>query len=179
MERAAEEALRDLLGSDEKLLWTGRPRQGLFLRAADAFAIPFSLFWTGFAAGWMILAVQAKNGLWIVGIPLLMIGLYMMAGRFFVDSWQRARTWYGLTNQRVLILSLFARKNVKSLNLRSQSVITLSERDDGVGSITFGPVPPSWPYRGAHMPGMSAQPPRFDNIPQARTVFEQIRRLQA
>jgi hypothetical protein len=29
------------------------------------------------------------------------------------------------------------------------------------------------------MPGMSAQPPRFDNIPQARTVFEQIRRLQA
>jgi hypothetical protein len=150
MERAPDEALRDLLDDGEKLLWTGRPRQGFFLRAADGFAIPFS-----------------------------MIGVYMMVGRFFVDAWQRARTWYGLTSQRVLILSVFVRRNVKSLNLRALSAITLSERDDGVGSITFGPVPPSWPYRGAQMPGMSAQPPRFDNIPQARAVFDQIRSLQA
>jgi hypothetical protein len=179
MERAPDEALRDLLDDGEKLLWTGRPRQGFFLRAADGFAIPFSIFWTGFAVVWMVLAVKAKNGLFLVGVPLLLIGAYMMVGRFFVDAWQRARTWYGLTNQRVLILSVFVRRNVKSLNLRALSAITLSERDDGVGSITFGPVPPSWPYRGAQMPGMSAQPPRFDNIPQARAVFDQIRSLQA
>ena len=179
MERAPDEVLRGLLGDGERLLWTGRPRQGFFLRSADGFAIPFSLLWTGFAVGWMLLAVKASNGLWLVGIPLLLIGAYMMVGRFFVDAWQRARTWYGLTNQRVLILSLYVRRNIKSLNLRALSAITLSERDDGVGSITFGPVPPSWPYRGAHLPGMSPQPPRFDNIPRARAVFDEIRRLQA
>ncbi|HKF43220.1 MAG TPA: PH domain-containing protein [Thermoanaerobaculia bacterium] len=179
MERPDGEVLQELLGPDEKLLWTGRPRQGFFLRSADGFAIPFSLFWTGFAVLWVVLAGKSSNVLWIVGVPLLLIGVYMMVGRFFLDAWQRARTWYGLTNQRVLIVSLFARRNVKSLNLRALSAVTLSERGDGVGSITFGPVPPSWPYRGAHLPGMSPQPPRFDNIPQAREVFDQIRRLQA
>ena len=178
MERSAGEVLQELLGPDEKLLWTGRPRQGFFLRSADGFAIPFSLFWTGFAVLWMVLAVKASNVMWIVGVPLLLIGAYMMFGRYFLDIWQRARTWYGLTSQRVLIVSVFARRNVKSLNLRALSAVTLSERKDGVGSITFGPVPPSWPYRGAHLPGMSPQPARFDNIPGAREVFEQIRRLQ-
>lgn len=175
----AEQVLAELLGSGEKLLWTGRPRQGFFLRTADAFAIPFSIFWTGFAVLWMVLAVKANNGFSVVGVPLLAIGVYMMLGRFFVDSWQRARTWYGVTDQRVLIVSLFARRNVKSLNLRALSAVTLSERPDGIGSITFGPVPPSWPYRGAQIPGMSNLAPRFDNIPDARAVFDQIRRLQA
>jgi hypothetical protein len=179
MDRPTDEILKELLGSDERLIWTGRPRQGFFLRSADSFAIPFSIFWTGFAAVWMVLAVKSNSGFAIVGVPLLLIGIYMMVGRFFVDSWQRARTWYGVTSQRVLIVSVFARRSVKSLNLRALSAVTLSERPDGVGSITFGPVPPSWPYRGAHVPGMSSQPPRFDNIRDARAVFDQIRKLQA
>ena len=179
MERPAEQVLAELLGSDERLVWTGRPRQGFFLRSADAFAIPFSIFWTGFAVVWTVLALKAHNGFSIVGVPLLAIGVYMMEGRFVVDVRQRARTWYGLTNQRALIVSVFGRRNVKSLNLRALSAVTLSERPNGVGSITFGPVPPSWPYRGAQIPGMSNLAPRFDNIPEARAVFDQIRKLQA
>jgi hypothetical protein len=178
VERLPDQVLGELLDSDERLLWTGRPRQGFFVRAADAFAIPFSVFWTGFAVIWMVLALKANNGFAVIGVPLLLIGLYMMVGRFFVDSWQRARTWYGITNHRVLIVSLFFRRNVKSLNLRTLSAVTMTERADGIGSITFGPIPPSWPYRGAQVPGMSNLAPRFDNIPQARAVFDQIRRLQ-
>jgi len=40
------------LGVGEQVLWSGQPKRGLRLRAADAFLIPFSLRWAGFAVVW-------------------------------------------------------------------------------------------------------------------------------
>jgi hypothetical protein len=34
----------------EKLIWSGRPRQGVFLTQRDAGMIPFSLMWGGFSS---------------------------------------------------------------------------------------------------------------------------------
>jgi len=45
MDHAAESVIRGELGSEEQLLWCGRPAQGLCLRPSDASLIPFSLFW--------------------------------------------------------------------------------------------------------------------------------------
>jgi hypothetical protein len=115
------------------------------------------------------------------GIPFVVVGLYIMFGRFFVDAAQRSKTTYGVTNQRVIIRSGIFSRDTKSLNLRTLSDVTLSEKRDGSGTITLGPTVGyySW-FSGAAWPGMSRRmPPCFDNIPDAKRVYDLIRQAQS
>ncbi len=41
--------LQNNLSSGEKLVWIGRPKKGIVFRSSDAFLIPYSLIWGGFA----------------------------------------------------------------------------------------------------------------------------------
>lgn len=177
-----ERALRPELGPGERLLWSGQPRGGLRLRPTDAFLIPFSLMWGGFAFFWEYSVLQSSAPfffrLW--GIPFVLVGLYLIVGRFFADAWQRARTYYGITNERVVIVSGLFQKQVKSLALRSLSEVTLSERGDRSGSITFGAVPAMYGWlAGSGWPGSGKQlPPSFELVENVRQVHAQIQSAQ-
>jgi hypothetical protein len=175
-----EQVLSSQLGPKEKLLWYGRPRQGIFLSPKDAYLIPFSLMWGGFAIFWEYGVVNSNAPLFfeLWGIPFVLIGLYLIAGRFFVDAKRRSKTYYGLTNERVVIVSGNVSSNVKSLQLRTLSDVSLAERADGNGTITFGPTPPWW-SGGGGWPGTSRNSsPAFESISGAREVFERIRLAQ-
>jgi hypothetical protein len=37
------------------------------------------------------------------GVPFVVIGQYMIWGRFLYDAWLKPRTYYGITNRRVLM----------------------------------------------------------------------------
>ena len=184
MDSINEEVQREFSPS-EKPLWWGQPRQGVVVRGSDAFTIPFSLLWCGFAVFWEASALRAPNTpaffvLW--GIPFVLIGVYFVVGRFFVEARQRANTYYAVTSERVIIVSgLFARK-VKSLSLRTLTDLSLSEARSGEGTITFGAQHPM----AAMFGGMRGWPgaeqnlgPSFDLILNAKSVYETIRSAQS
>ena len=175
------------LGSDEQVLWTGAPKTGLRLRPSDAVLIPFSLIWGGFAIFWeytVINQTRSKGSgvpaefleLW--GIPFVLVGLYFIFGRFFMDAYVRARTRYAVTNQRVLIVTSLRSRQVKSLSLRTLSEMSIRERPDGSGTITFGPEPPANQFALRGSGGNSKGPPVFEFVDDVRAVHDVIRRAQ-
>lgn len=178
----SHDALRRELSSGERLLWSGMPRQGIRLRAGDVLMIPFSLLWGGFAFFWEYSVLQQNApvffSLW--GIPFVLAGIYIIIGRFFVDSYQRSRTLYGVTDHRVLIVSGVFSRETKSLSLKNLSEISLQERADGSGSILFGPSNPMYAmWAGASWPGVSKrQAPAFELLENVRQVYELLKATQ-
>jgi hypothetical protein len=180
-QNVAQAITKELNGS-ERLLWSGAPRPGILVRGADAFLIPFSLLWCGFAVFWeySVLSSRAPFFFKLWGIPFVLVGLYFVIGRFVIDAQQRAKTYYGLTNERVIIVSGLVGRRVKSLSLKTLNEVALTEKPDRSGTITFGE---SNPYRsmfgGMPWPGMGQYvPPSFELIPNAKVVHEMIRAAQ-
>jgi hypothetical protein len=129
----AKRELARELHSDETLLWSGQPVPGIRLRPADIFFIPFSIVWCGFAVFWEASAIQMARQiggislffiLW--GIPFVLIGLYMVVGRFYADALLRRRTYYGVTSERIIIVTgLFARQT-QSLDLETLTDLSMT-----------------------------------------------------
>jgi hypothetical protein len=190
MLQSAETTISSHLDPGERLLWAGQPRGGIRLRPQDAYLIPFSLLWGGFAIFWecmaltMILTSKAPTAIAIVfplfGLPFVLVGLYLMFGRFFIDARTRERTFYGVTNERIIIISGLFSQQTKSLQLRTLTDVSLTQRADGSGNITFGPTHymnalfPSgaWPGTGRYAP------PSFDLLDRAKEVYDVIRHAQ-
>jgi hypothetical protein len=183
-------AVEQELSSSERLVWSGQPRGGIRLRAGDAFLIPFSLFWCGFAIFWefgaLTVTAKGRGPIAIIfplfGVPFVAIGLYLVFGRFIMDARTRARTFYAITNERIIIVSGLFTRRTKSLNLRTLSDISLTERSDGSGTITFGPTAPfalgmwfpSYSWSWAHQ----YVSPAFEMIDRAKEVYDLLRQTQ-
>lgn len=168
------------LDRGETLLWSGAPEQGIVFRGSDILFIPFSLLWGGFALFWEfgVITSGAPASMALFGVPIVLVGLYITAGRFFVDARMRRRTMYGVTTERILIAEGIFSTRLKSLNLATLSDVTLHQRADGTGTITFGPqIPWARMYDGFSWPGV----PRitaFDRIAEAKRVNDIIRDAQ-
>lgn len=138
--------------------------------------------WGGFALFWEYSVISTDNTpfffmLW--GLPFVAIGLHFIFGRFLIDAKQRASAFYGVTNQRVIIVSGVVSKKVKSLNLRTLSDLSLDDKGTGKGSTSFGGSSmPSWWAGGMAWPGMPSPAPAFEFIENPRAVFEIIRKAQ-
>jgi hypothetical protein len=101
----AGHVLHQYLRPGERLLWTGQPDPAVLFGPKDLFLIPFSLLWGGFAIFWEASVIADGDGpffmLW--GIPFVVVGLYMIAGRFVYKRRRKQRTAYGLTEERALV----------------------------------------------------------------------------
>jgi hypothetical protein len=177
-----DQAIRWELGAGEWLLWSGAPIQGLRFRGSDLLMIPFSLLWAGFTVFWEYSVVHSNAPVFMViwGIPFIVAGLYLVVGRFFLDSYLRGRTLYAITDQRALIVGGGFGHQVRSLPLRNLAEVNLKENGDGSGSIVLGGANPfNYMFAGTPWPGAGKRfAPSFDSIVDARKVYGVLQEAQ-
>lgn len=141
--------LRRHLAAGERLLWSGQPRQGLVFRPIDGLLIPFSALWFGFALVWEGAAIYgtfssgqpAVAFFPLFGVPFIVVGAYMFAGRFLADRYHRSKLVYGVTDQRVLIGSNAWRASITSHDIARLPSLRLSQSGDDRGTIDFSEAP--------------------------------------
>lgn len=134
----AYNTITNYINKGDKILWTGKPEEGFSFSSEDIFLIPFSLFFLGFSIFWMWGASQGSTFFALFGIPFLLVGLYMAIGRFFFDSMRKKNTFYGITENQILIVSGVRNKKVDILNISDIKAFYFTENKNKVGTITLG-----------------------------------------
>ena len=170
--------LTGLLLRGEKVAWRGQPAQGLLFTSRDWLMIPFSRFWGGFAIFWET-AVLATNGpvfMKLFGIPFVLIGLYLVVGRFLLDAWIRRGLYYAVTDKRVLIFRSGPFRKFTAINLGQLPDVNLSESPGGRGTIRFGAATSTWSRNQFSWTPSLDSTPQFIAIEDARNVFDHIQR---
>ncbi|HET7466715.1 MAG TPA: PH domain-containing protein [Candidatus Dormibacteraeota bacterium] len=186
MDPVIQAELQPELQPDEHLMWTGRPDPGSLFTAMDAFLVPFSLLWGGFAIFWesSVIAAGAPVFFLLWGTPFVLLGLYLIFGRFLVKRYTRRHTYYGVTDRRVIVLSTAFGRNVKSVSIKRLPGLELSTRRGRAGTVTFG----HWSgFAGMYANtgldwlawGMGQRPMAFYDLEDARSVYELVDRLAA
>ena len=173
-----QKRLQPFLLPGERLLWTGRPKQGLLFRPSDLFIVAFGLVWTGlslFAVHDDPVAVLGDVITW----PFLAVGFYLIVGRFPHDAWLRSRLLYAVTNRRVIVLVGRPNQRLLSAEIGYLPALTYKEHPGGRGTLTFD-VESSEPELPWLQPGKEAYTDlsrlRFAHIEQPRLVYDLIRR---
>ena len=170
----------------EYVLWQGKPPTGILFRQADLFMVPFSLMWGGFAIFWEVSVlgligesedpISQFMALW--GVPFVLIGLYLIVGRFFWDAFVRGRTEYFLTNRRAMIATTIINRKIKSFQLGPGAEVASTQQGDGSGDITFGTRllgKPQWGSSGITYPGQFT----FERVARVGDVLSTVSRIQS
>ncbi len=187
MQNAAAE-LELELAPGERLLWSTKPQQGIRFIAADAFLLPFALVWLAFSLGFELMSFRipvATGGAMrmvfaIFGLPFVFIGLYLLAGRFFLDAKRRRNTAYGITNQRVLTVTRGRNRRIRSLDLAQIKDVETIERRDGSGRILLQSAgAPNYVMVGRNQPYPVAAGFSLDFVPNIREAAELLQQARS
>jgi len=182
MDRQADQRIERELDRGEQLLWFGQPSLGVKLHLPDLVLLPMGLLLTSF--GIVIHPVALRNG-WepdnILGsLPLVLVGVYLLGGRWLWDAKRRARTVYAVTDRRIILVSGIFRTRVRSIDLRTLGDLSFIERRNGKGDFLLGSD--AWGLScliGTGLPLVtSLAPPLLESVDQARHVYEIIRDAQ-
>ncbi len=136
---------KDLL-KDEQIQWTGQPETSVLFTKADFFLVPFSIIWGGFAFVWEIGVLTTKgpsgNGappfMALFGIPFVLMGTYFIIGRFFWKNYRKKKTYYAVTDKRVLVVTEDIGRNVQAEFIDRISTVNKSVGSNGIGTVRFG-----------------------------------------
>ena len=140
---------KEHLFDGEEILWTGRPDASVNFDRRDLTLIPFSIAWAGFAifatGGFVKGYIEAvKSGgqegsmlFLVLAAAFSLLGLYLLVGRFFIKRWNKRRTYYALTDARVLVLKTATTRPVSGLPWDKVPAIGKAQGYVGTGTVTF------------------------------------------
>lgn len=183
------ETISSYIRADEKLLWQGKPQQGLRLGGQDVFMVPFSLLWGGMVLSFLVTGVfSAAVGFPFVLFPLIFgaAAVYVTVGRLVHDAWIRSRIEYALTDRRIIVFQRGFGGEVTTLDIGKMDQVRFKPRGER-GDIFFGRNPGLLSFFGAQsfrssfalwVPSLS-ETPQFLGVENARRVYDQIEGLRA
>jgi len=187
----SQAAIQPELISGESILWAGQPTTSVILHKEDWSLIPFSLFWGGFTIFWE----AAVSGFWnfgkhpgapnlffvIWGVPFVLIGQYLIWGRFIYAAWKKKRTHYAVTDRRVIVVQNAWGRQMASAYLDALPTLVKEEGSNGLGTLRFGQTEPMWSKRrgwGA-WDGMSIGSfPTFVDVDDVQSVYRLVSDLR-
>ncbi|MEN6372464.1 MAG: hypothetical protein ABFD64_10685 [Armatimonadota bacterium] len=185
------QVIQSELMDEESIEWVGQPDPSIIFTKADIFLIPFSILWCGFAIFWeaSALGITFKGGgapllFALFGVPFVLIGLYMVFGRFFYKAWKKRKTYYAVTNKRIIVITLGIGKNIQAVFIRDIPMINQSIGANGMGSLIFGNT--NWQFAMYGNTGMgyfgqyanNAAAIAFYDIRDAKTVYDLVNRIR-
>jgi hypothetical protein len=139
-----ERRILSALDSDEELLWSSQP-SGTLLSPADRMLIPSSaciLLLPGLLLYWALFLPSAHPTFRIVSGIIAALsaasGLYLVVGRFAVKALRRRRTYYGITQRRVVEVIDGQPARLRTASILGMDGISMYVRPDGTGAIQFG-----------------------------------------
>jgi hypothetical protein len=159
----------------ERILWTGKPKQGLLLRDADMIAIPMSIMLLGFASLLDFLVLNFDVRWPVIFFAVVSTGAFVYLGvlRFFTAARRRRYIDYCLTNKRVLMMH--GRKGkLETLPLSQIDKAEVTAEKDGSGHVSFGNSNPVWPWLLGTFYFSSAAIPGFELIPDVEAVYDKL-----
>jgi hypothetical protein len=145
IDQASMMAVQPELTSGETVVWAGQPNTRVIFHREDAGLIPFSLLWGGFSIFWE----AGVSGLWgdhhgqglsfmvVWGIPFVLIGQYLIWGRFFFAAWLKRRTYYAVTNRRVITIQNAWSRQTASSYIESLPTLNKESGSKGTGTLRF------------------------------------------
>jgi hypothetical protein len=169
------------LNCGERLIWHGQPRQGICLREADLFLIPFGFLLSSFSIIWECNAIsRGLPGFAAFGVSFVLIGLYLMIGHILQDAARRKKTHYAVTDRRVIIISGSIFRANNSITLNSVNDINYFSEFGNWGTISIGAAPYfySMMFDGSWRCLIQRNVPQLEMIDNARDVYQLIRQIQ-
>lgn len=174
-----DQSLKSRLLPHERILWSGRPKQGIVFQPRDILVIPFSVLWCAFAIFWTVMAFSANAPFFfpLVGGIFVCVGIFMVFGRLLFDAWVRKGMEYAVTDRRIIILQTRPVGKFSTVALERMPDLQLTERQDGRGTIRFGAQAPFFGHSGFAIWIPSLDPvPQFIAIDNVAGVFQTVQR---
>ena len=179
-----EEQFQEHLQAGEKILWAGQPNPRIHFNSADRFLIPLSIWVFGFAIFWIIMATNMGAPIIfpIFGSIFLALGFYHLIGRFWYKKWRKRRTYYTLTNQRLMSIYMGRTHLFKELSIVRLNHLSKDVRNDGSGTIYFDKSdgglfshnPTIMQNTGLELLGYSSSALHFFDIDNVNQVYQTI-----
>lgn len=179
----------DILLPGERLLWQARPAADIRLADFISVRLPFGLVFAAFAVFWITaaFAMTRQSGGFDVfplfGVPFFVVGLYMAIGVPIWDAYERAHSWYALSDHAAYIATeLFGRRKLVRYSVSDMNALELE--DGEIGTVWFRKETRVHTTQRYRSNGMST--PRthvsttqigFKRIPAPRSVYAKILRL--